>query len=109
MRKRGGKETKRGSERKSDVTERERRSGRERGRRRERRSEKESGTVNVKEQRRKSGRKREAVIVAKTEADQGRRIERRRKESERKMKKRRMNDGSWRGSCVKKKWLIRSA
>lgn len=71
MRKRGEKETKRESERKSVATERERRSGRERGRRRERRSEKESGTANVKEQRRKSERKREAAIVAKTEADQG--------------------------------------
>lgn len=61
MRKRGEKETKRESERKSDVIGRERRSGRERDRRRE------SETANVKERRRK----REVVIAVKTEADQG--------------------------------------
>lgn len=71
MRKRGKKEIKRGSERKSDVNERERRSGKESDRRREKRSERESETVNVKEQRKKSGRKREVVIAVKTEADQG--------------------------------------
>lgn len=69
MRKRGEKETKRESERKSDVIGRERRSGRERDRRRERKSERESETVN--ERRRKSGRTREVVIAVKTEADQG--------------------------------------
>lgn len=71
MRKRGEKEIKRESERKNDVTERERRSGRESDRRRGKRRERESETVNVRELRRKSGRKREVVIAVKTEADQG--------------------------------------
>lgn len=38
---------------------------------------------------------------------EGRRVEKRRKESVRKMRRRRMNDGNWRGSYVKKKQPIR--
>lgn len=38
---------------------------------------------------------------------EGRRVEKRRKETVRKMRRRRMNDGDWRGSYVIKKQLIR--